>query len=366
MSMTWELRNHDELHRAALHMAVAGGLAGLAAHVAGLAVPGFGATTDALAVTAVATATTYGVLAPGERARLPVLVRLLLAGVFACAALSGLGAVAPWLGSLAFAGLLAVMWTRDPSGSGRGLSGPRLALALAGGGAALLLARFALQRFTMAPLLAPAPDWAVAWLAGTGFAGVAVLGLVPRHVHLLRDPVREAWESCRGAMGGELQDLLGRAMGVWDSVVRTVAPEDEARRAIEAALLRLIQVAVQWQSIETGSRGDRADALVARIEAMDERIAASDDAVARTQYEHARGALAEQLRYLREIGTSRDRVLARLHHYVAAIERLRFALVNSRSADASRSSFEVQPLVDSLESLGSDLDLSREAWNELV
>ena len=366
MSTTWEIRNHDELHRAAWHMAVAGGLAGLATHVAGLAVPAFGATTGAVAVTAVATATTYGMLAPAERTRPPVLARLLLAGVFACAALSGLGAVAPWLGSLAFAGMLAVMWGRCLAGPGRGLAGPRLAVAMAGGGAGLLLARFALQRFATAPLLAPAPDWAVAWLAGTGFAGVAVLGLVPRHLHATRDPVREAWEACRGSLGGELQDLLGRAMGVWDSVVRTVAPEDEARRAIEAALLRLIQVAEQWQGIETGSRGDRADALVARVEAMDERIAATDDAVARTQYEHARGALAEQLRYLNEIGTSRDRVLARLHHYVAAIERLRFALVNDRSADASRSSFEVQPLVDSLESLGNDLDLSREAWNELV
>ena len=60
------------------------------------------------------------------------------------------------------------------------------------------------------------------------------------------------------------------------------------------------------------------------------------------------------------------KVLARLHHYVAAIERLRFAAVNSRSADASRSTSELQPLVDELETLGRDLDLSREAWNELA
>jgi hypothetical protein len=358
MSMIWEFREHEAFHRAALHMAIAGGLAGLGAHVAGLAVPSFGPVTGAFALAAVATATSYGVLAPAERGRLAMLARLLVAGVFACAALAGLGAIDPWLGRIGFAALLAAIWAR-------GLDRRRFVLALAGGVVALMLAAMVLQRFATAALLAPAPGWAVAWLAGTGFAGVAVLGLVPRHLHVTRDRVHEAWDACRGALSGEIQDLLGRAMGVWASIERHHGPGDDTRRAVEAALLRLFQVAAQWQGIENGSRGDRADELVVRLDTMDAKIAATEDAVARAQYEQARAALAEQLRYLREIGTSRDRVLARLHHYVAAIERLRFASVNNRSADASRSSSELQPLVDELESLGRDLDVSSEAWNEL-
>lgn len=378
MSTTWEFRQHEEFHRAALHMAVAGGLAGLAAHVAGLALPAFGPMTGAFAVAAVATATTYGVLAPGERARPAGLARLLVAGVFACAALAGLGPAWPWLGSLGFAALLALPWARGEARQEQGdrADRGRVALRVAGAGLALLLGSLVLQRFAMSPLLAPAPDWAVAWLAGTGFAGAAVLGLLPRHVHLVRDRVHEAWDACRGGLSSELQELLGRAMRVWTTTGRTPSPaagageatgarDDESRRAIEAALLRLLQVATQWQSIEDTSRSDHADELVGRMERMDAKIEATEDPVARAQYEQARAALAEQLRYLREIGTSRDRVLARLHHYVAAIERLRFAAVNSRSADASRSSSELQPLVDELESLGRDLDLSREAWNEL-
>jgi len=91
----------------------------------------------------------------------------------------------------------------------------------------------------------------------------------------------------------------------------------------------------------------------------------TEDSIAKGQYQQAHAALAEQLRYLREIGTARERVVARMHHYLAAMERLRMAVLNHRSADASRLSTEVQPILDDLKDLGREIDCSSEAMGEV-
>jgi hypothetical protein len=47
------------------------------------------------------------------------------------------------------------------------------------------------------------------------------------------------------------------------------------------------------------------------------------------------------------------------------MERLRFAVINHRSADASRLATEVQPILDDLSDLGRDIDSSSEALAEV-
>jgi hypothetical protein len=47
------------------------------------------------------------------------------------------------------------------------------------------------------------------------------------------------------------------------------------------------------------------------------------------------------------------------------MERLRFAVINHRSADASRIATEVAPILSDLEDLGRDIDSSSEAMSEL-
>jgi hypothetical protein len=101
------------------------------------------------------------------------------------------------------------------------------------------------------------------------------------------------------------------------------------------------------------------------MEQIADKVTRSTDPIAKAQYERAHAALGEQLRYVKEIGTARERVIARMHHYLAAMERLRFALINHRSADASRVSTDVGPILEDLQHLGKEIDFASEAAMEM-
>jgi hypothetical protein len=188
---------------------------------------------------------------------------------------------------------------------------------------------------------------------------VALIGLVPRHLELGRNRVQEAWETCRASLSGEVHDLAERGVGLWKQVEQTVPEETRERKAIEESVLRLLDVARRWQTVEAEGARVPADGLAERMEQI------ADNSIAKAQYERAHAALAEQLRYVKEIGTARERVIARMHHYLAAMERLRFALINHRSADASRVSTDVGPILEDLEHLGKEIDFASEAITEV-
>lgn len=360
MSTTLRFREHEEFHRAALHMGVAGALAGLAAHVAGLLFPGMGPVSGPWAMAALTAAAGYGAASPRTRLRLgelkTVLVLAAVAGV-ALRLLAGRGPE-PSLGTMLFALAFGVLLAR-------GTTGRRFLLSIGAGVLVALAARFVITRMIGAEQLASLPPWLVATTGGAAFAFVGVLGLLPRHLELGRDRVTDAYEACRGGLTGEVRDLAERAMSVWARVDGSLEPASSVRRAIEDSVVRLFDVARRWQSVESDGGRTPADALVERMEQIDRKIAATDDPIARGQYEQARAALGEQLRYLKEIATSRERVVARMHHYLAAMERLRFAVINHRSADASRLSTEVQPILDDLRDLGKEIDFTNEALGEV-
>ena len=54
-----------------------------------------------------------------------------------------------------------------------------------------------------------------------------------------------------------------------------------------------------------------------------------------------------------------------MHNYLAAMERLRLALINHRSADASAKSSEVAPILADLAELGQEIDLGSQAMGEV-
>src|SRR5262249_13822492 len=137
------------------------------------------------------------------------------------------------------------------------------------------------------------------------------------------------------------------------------------RKTIEDSIVRVLEVGRRWATVEADGARTPADVLSQRMEAMTDKMAKTDDPVAKAQYAHAHAALAEQARYLKEIGASRERAAGRMHHYLAAMERLRFAVINHRSADASRLATEVQPILDDLAHLGTDIDFSSEALAEV-
>ncbi|HET6613469.1 MAG TPA: hypothetical protein VFG83_15835, partial [Kofleriaceae bacterium] len=357
-TMTLQFRDPARFHSEAVAMTVTGAMAGLAAHVAGLAWPSLAPLASPVPLLAVAVAVVLAATAAPRRWRPGTLVGL--AGCTAVAAIA-LGWAAVWPGALVFAGAFAVFLSRDARG-------PRLAAVVAGAAASVLAAWFVLARFSTADALAQLPGWLVAGVAGAGFGTVCAVAAFFCRLEIHRDRVALARARIPAEAGGELGALLDRAVAVWRRVEDSVDRDHPGREATETAVLRLLVAAAGWHALNAQAHGDesaRAEILAARLEDLDGRIAAASDATTAAAYTHARAAIADQLRHVRDIATRHERVIARAHGYVAGLESLRLAMLAHDTANASRAAGELEPLWADIEHLGEHLDLSGQAMAEI-
>src|SRR5262249_39387225 len=102
-----------------------------------------------------------------------------------------------------------------------------------------------------------------------------------------------------------------------------------------------------------------------RVSELTRRHEQSTDESVRTEYERALSALREQVAYLDEIEKGRQRAIARLHHQVATLERLRLAALRHRSVGAAKLGEELRAVVDELNQAGQDLDTAAEVLQEV-
>jgi hypothetical protein len=242
-----------------------------------------------------------------------------------------------------------------------GLRGRTLAIGLLVAAGALAVGAAVFTRIGGAAALSSWPPVTTAALAGLGFASLAVLSQLPRHILIVRDRVGQAHQALVGRVSGEVADLALRGLSLWRKTESNLQVGDANREMLEDGVLRLFDVANRWAAVEAETQSETPELLSQRIAELDARIDGASDDIARTQYQEARDALTEQQRYLEGIGTSRERVLARMHNYLAAMERLNLAVVNVKSTSASKSAVDVQPMVESLVDLGRDIDALGEA-----
>jgi hypothetical protein len=354
MATTIRFRDHEEFQRAALHMGIAGALAGMGVLALSLTVQGFGPLGGAWAMATLAGAAAFGAASPSTRMKVSEIALTLIIALGTGVSLRILGARPIGAAVLAIGfGLLVA----------RG--GRRFALTLIAAGATVLLCRFVYVSLLGAAGGAGVPLWVAAAATGGAFAFVGVLGLLPRHLDIASNRVAAAYDASRTVLTGEMRELADRAVTLWNKVDATLEPDAAPRKTIEDSIVRVLEVGRRWAAVEADGARTPTDLLAQRMEAMTDKMAKTDDAIAKAQYAHAHAALAEQARYLKEIAASRERVVARMHHYLAAMERLRFAVINHRSADASRLATEVQPILDDLAHLGTDIDFSSEALAEV-
>lgn len=336
-------------------MAGFGALAGALSHVA------LGGASSPWALGLAAGGAMLGAVFPALQSRMTDLVAGLgLLSLGASALVLGTRTGLPAAGLIVFAVLFgtAMAW---------GLSGRRRLVAIAAGAGVALLARYVFHSFAFASQLSTLPSWVVATISGAAFSFVAVFALLPRHLELYRDLVGASYVGLHGAVTGEVRDLVSRGHDLWIKAADELESSPTTRSALEQGVLRLFTVAQRWQTVEKVGTSSMTASLNERMEALEKRIAETEDEITRTQYQEARDALAEQLRYIKDIRVSRERVLARMHNYLAAMERLRLAALNLRSADASRDPAEVtevEPLLSSLKELGADMDASSDALLE--
>ena len=101
--------------------------------------------------------------------------------------------------------------------------------------------------------------------------------------------------------------------------------------------------------------------LSARKAELDQRIAAATDDEVRSQYRAARSALDDQERYRGRIQQGRERLIARMHNHVAALEK--FELVAS-GLEAARAASAGASAIRQLEEISHDVSASGEALAE--
>lgn len=378
--MTHELalRDHRALQHAVLRTTLAGAGAGLLHGLFPLAV------TDALAL-----------LAVGVAAVPPSSLRsLATAASLACAA-AGVAHFGGWAGLTGFAAVSALLYARDLA------TWPRRVLAGAGGLVALAAGGFLVEAVRAGgalDALSPAFEWLLLG-GGAGFlAGFGVTGRELDRVRVLVPGDEESGTLVGAAMFGngallgaegsgrgapvdalvavdglarvavdapaadsEIAQLVRRAVGASREAREALGSDGGAACQAAAGLAdRIDRFARRWHVIEREvGRTDRA-ALAARIAELAERAHAASDEVVRTEYLRAERALRQQLDDLDGIRRCHDRAVARLHHHVAVLERLRLAALHRRSAEVGGAGDDLHPLVEEIAAATLELDTSAE------
>jgi hypothetical protein len=167
------------------------------------------------------------------------------------------------------------------------------------------------------------------------------------------------------AENDEIASLVQQAIGTYKETAPSLTEHPQALEAAEDLVKKIARFGKRWREIEEQARRSDKAALTARLADLSARQEATEDDQVRAEYERARGALQAQLQYLGEIDRGRERAVARLHHQVATLERLRLSALRHRSVDATKAGEELRLLVDDLTRAGQDMDVAAEALAEV-
>jgi hypothetical protein len=118
-------------------------------------------------------------------------------------------------------------------------------------------------------------------MAGAAFSAVSLFAVATRHLQVQRDLVAIEYNRLKDRTSGEVQELVIRANGVWNRASASRTEQDENRKLLEEAVMRLFHTARRWSDIDNDNSSLRASALVDRMESLDRRIEAADDNVVR-------------------------------------------------------------------------------------
>lgn len=245
-------------------------------------------------------------------------------------------------------------------GGASGATGPRGVLGVGAAIGTLLLAMWCALRFDTARELAGWPGWWLDGVAAAAMGMVAVVAMLPRHLTVERDPVDAAVRGLPAGLEQEVAQLCGRSVAIWSGAKERLAAGDPGRELVRDGVLKTLEVAVRSAQVRVIGATDAE--LAARMADLDQRIGAATDAEVKAQYTAARGALEDQRRYREHIANGRERLVARMHNHVAALEKFQLAatgLVAARAASAGATA------VAQLAELSSDVAASGEALAEL-
>lgn len=241
-----------------------------------------------------------------------------------------------------------------------GLRGTRGALAMLLGAAVTLVAMWAALRIGFAKQTMSWSSWTRDITASAAMGMIGVLAMLPRHLRVSLDPVQAAVRRLPTELDGEVRDLCNRSLAIWNNAKDKLADNDPGKQLVRDGVLKTLEVAANSSDVKAA--GATEQELAKRMDDLDGRIAAASDAEVKTQYQSARTALEDQRRYRDHIKQNRERLIARMHNHVAALEKFQLAasgLVAARAATAGATA------VKQLEELSNDVAASGEALAEI-
>ena len=241
------------------------------------------------------------------------------------AALGGGGAAAAGLPAAPLAGgvagaLLGLGWAVRRGSATPPMTVRRALLVLAAVAAAAACAVWASAAVAHAEQTASLPGWLTGALAGAAVGLGGTLAVALRHVAVVVDPVAAAYRALP-PLSGEARDLVERGRTIWLASDGLTIPGDADRDLVQDGVLKLFGVARKLAATPAIDPSD----IDRRITELDARIETVGDDVARAQYRDARAALCDQRRYVDQVGAARERIVARMHHCVATLEKFRMA-----------------------------------------
>jgi len=245
---------------------------------------------------------------------------------------------------------------------GIAVAGPRGVRGLVGvmlGAIVALLAMWTALRIGHAQRTATWPTWATDLASSAALGMVGVLAVLPRHLRMAVDPIAAAVRGLPRDLDGEVRELCDRSVAIWTGAKDKLTDSDPGRNLVRDGVLKALEVASKSAGVRAT---DSEDALAKRMADLDQRIAAATDAEVKTQYQGARAALEDQRRYRDQIRQNRERLIARLHNHVAALEKFQLA---ASGLEAARAATAGATAVKQLEELSHEVAASGEALAEL-
>jgi hypothetical protein len=241
-----------------------------------------------------------------------------------------------------------------------GLRGMRGALTVLLGASVTLLGMWSAHRIGFAKQTMTWSPW-LRDVASAGAMGmIGVFAVLPRHLRVSLDPVTAALRRLPTRLDSEVRELCNRSMAIWTNAKDKLDDGDPGKNLVREGVLKTLEVAAK--SAELESEGATEGELTKRMDDLDKRIASATDTEVKAQYTSARTAVEDQRRYRDSIKQNRERMIARMHNHVAALEKFQLAaggLAAARAATAGATA------VKQLEELSADVAASGEALAEL-
>lgn len=222
-----------------------------------------------------------------------------------------------------------------------------------------LLGVYCAHKFSIAREMSKVPPLALTGISAAAMGMVGVLTVLPRHLSWASDPVMAAVKKLPLGLESEVKSLCDRSLAIWIDAKDALADEG-GKALVRDGVLKTLEVAAK--SVEVKVTGPTDAELSRRMTELDHKVAATTDPEAKTQYQAARAALDDQHRYREHIVKGRERLVARMHNHVAALEKFQLAAHGLEAAKHANSS---SPAMKQLEELSLNVEASGEALAEI-